>query len=339
MFYKNPKGDDVVTDQVQLAQARAGADKTCPSCGQDNAAGAINCRACGGPMNEAISRPVLDQRLDEIPTGGTPIEPPPAINPSLVADLRPEYLRPTEFSSNPMGDLSEVFRAAGPWLLGGAVVVLLVIFGYFWFRTQDVPVTVSGFAWSRTVTIEEFKTITESGWSKPADARNVTTEQKVSGSHQEQDGTETYTYQQPHEVPDGEYKCGERDLGNGYSEDIMCPKTRTEYTTETGTRPKYKTVQDYSTWYTYQVDRWVFSRSVSSGVNDHNPYDPSYSLGGNERASGGTESYSVSFITKDEKKTYQMNLNYSQWAEMHIGQNFSGKVNSFGVLIAIETPK
>lgn len=333
-FYKNALENDVVTDPDLLAQAHAGPDKTCLNCRQDNGGQEKFCGHCGAPMDEATPRPVVVQRLEEIPTSGDELVRPTAFN----YEPRQTTYYPTQPASAGF-DPPELLERFGPWALGLLLAAIVVVFGYFWLKTEDVPVKVSGFWWSRSISVEKFTTITEEGWSHPGDAKNIRSERRQNGSHKEQDGTETYTYQQPHQTLVGEEKCGEKDLGNGFAEDIMCPKYETTYTTETGTRPKYKDVPDYALWYTYEVDRWVFSRTASSSGNDHNAHDPALSLGSSERAAGKSESsYSASFSTKDGK-TFQMPMSYGQWAGLTMGQSFNGKVNSFGVLIAIEPPK
>jgi len=335
VFYKNVQEDDVVTDPALLALAGAGADKTCPACRQDNGGQATFCGHCGSPMNGATPRPVQVQRPEDIPTSGEP----PMVRPEPAYSEPPEpiYPRSTRFPQHPWENLPGL-ATIWPWLLVGGIIVLGVILGIFWFKTSTVPVTVSGFSWSRTISFEEYRTITEEGWSYPSDARNIRSERRISGYHQEPDGYETVQVPYQEKVGEREYKCGERDLGNGYSEDVYCTDDIYETRYKDEQRQKYKDVPDYADWYTYEVDRWVPGRSVAASANDHNPYDPSYSLGSKERVSGRSETY-VAYFTAEDGKTYQLGLDYNTWAEMHLNQLFNGKVNAFDVLIAIEPPE
>ena len=57
--------------------------------------------------------------------------------------------------------------------------------------------------------------------------------------------------------------------------------------------PIYWYVDDYDYYYTYDVDKWVFDRNIITQANDKTPYEPSYTLGDEERVSSSEVTYRI----------------------------------------------
>lgn len=337
--------NDVVTDPTQLSDALAGEDWHCPSCGAANRGDAANCTKCGvnrfEPKEPKLPQEWLDRQAedDKLYSRGELVvektyEPPPIKFPKVF--------------------LSD---AQLKWVTGIALVLMLIPLGLYIFQTHEIPVTVTGFSWSRSIVIEAYRTVTEEGWSIPFGGRQVRSTQRISSyvSVLDHYDTEYYyesvldhydTRQEGHQVQSGEYVCGERDLGNGYSEDVMCPSYTTEY--ETVSEPVYRQEQRsrqvpvyrqdpiYSTWYTYDIEKWVTDRIPSSGADNHSPSWPEYSLAANERAGLAGENYVVHLYASKTKKNYNASIGLDQWKSFEEGQKLTAVVNTLGFVVRIK---
>jgi hypothetical protein len=150
-----------VTDEAQLARARAGADWLCNFCGNSNPPERGHCLDCGAERGTAPSRPVREVPLMALPPT------PPA---SVAAPRR--------------------FRA-----VAAVVLLLLVAFvaaaAWFGLRRTEETLTVGGFEWERRVAVEAWRTVREQAWEGglPAGARVVSRRQEVHHSERDQVGT------------------------------------------------------------------------------------------------------------------------------------------------------
>ena len=192
-------------------------------------------------------------------------------------------------------------------VIGAAALVVLMIIGavmgvvravHYYTATTEGVVTVSELHWERTVEVEEYKTLTNSDWTHPADARVQDSENRIRTYRTVHDGwhTETYTdYETRYKTenytdietryrPETYSDTCSRTVSNGNgsfkTDYYSCPKTRqVPYTVsvqKTRQVPyqvpvqKSRQVEDthqepvWDTWYTYQVDRWVTDRWVTA---------------------------------------------------------------------------
>lgn len=337
VFYKNTEEDDVVTDPALLALANDGPDRKCPHCQQDNGGSAKFCGFCGGVMDGSPARKVVVQKLNEIPTSGD-IIPTKSRDEEATSSYTPNpRLRPT--SAKSFATLHQEGFNWSSWIVPGAVVLVviaLITFFAIWFQTRTVEIVPTGFSWSRSIEIQIFKEITESGWTTPTDARNTRSVKKFHHNDRVEDGTEPYDVVTSKQVADGTEKCGETDLGNGFSKDVYCPKYKTVTETKTEYRTKYKDVPVEKDWYTYEVDRWVFSRSIDTSGADQKPLWGTFVLGPKERESGRTERYTASFGSPDGKIDYKsLDLDQSIWSTLRLKQKIKAQVNPFNVLLRL----
>lgn len=222
--------------------------------------------------------------------------------------------------------------------------------------------TVAGFSWERTITVEQLRTLTETGWGIPADGRLITETQAFHHNesvldHYEtrqrqvcetvREGTETEEYQDCKQVQTGteSYVCGYRDLGNGNFEEIWCerpiyeqkcapatrlvPKYVKKCHDETYQHPIYRQEPRYATRYTYKIDRWVVSRTLHAAGEDHNATWPALDLAANERETGRTESYTVVF--RDERGgSYRYKCGLEEWSSFSEGASLKINVEEDG---------
>jgi hypothetical protein len=344
-----PEGEPAVTDAKFLAQAKAGPDWTCSHCGQDNQGTSAFCGSCGAGKDGSPSRKTKAYGLGDIPrTGETESE-------EDAKEETQDFI--SAFSPPQRSGIS--FKKLKIPLAIGLGTVLLAFLGFLLFHTRGVPMGVSGFTWERTVTIEEYRTVVEEGWSIPAEGRYVSERQDIHHYDQVAVGTHEEPYQDCHEEVSGShqecgqeitgyssYVCGSSDMGNGYFQDEYCDRPEystvcdsvTDYSTVCDTL--YRTVTDYedvpvfATRYTYEIERWMFGRIETSGGTDHGPFWPSFSLKSNEREGGKTENYQVLFVD-DEGKLYSYEVDLARWLTFEVGQKCLGHVNTLGVLIEV----
>ncbi len=163
------------------------------------------------------------------------------------------------------------------------------------------PAVVVDKEWRRSLWMERHDTVEEAYWTLPESAVVVRKEKQVHHTERVQTGYRESTRSVPTTttVQDGydeveapvtervqtgsaSYTCGQRDLGNGYFEDVTCSRpvyesrtaTRTErrarerevtsYETVTDRVPVYEDRPVYADWYVYRVPRWHISDSVVS---------------------------------------------------------------------------
>lgn len=213
-----------------------------------------------------------------------------------------------------------------------AVVVVLGGLGFLTFHTTSYSSQVTGFSWQRNINIEEYQVFHESNWdSSPSGAYNVTSSYLF---YEKQPIYETKTRQVY--VPSSYTTY--TDLGNGavVSNTVDTSHYETEYYQElTGYRDIYKW------YYTYDINRWSYTRSVVTKEEDHNPYWGDYSLRynglttiGAERVGSTSEMYLVFFQVKLDKetKTFSLSTNQNDWNEYVIGNSYTLKVNHFGAI-------
>ena len=191
--------------------------------------------------------------------------------------------------------------------IGAAAMVALIVVGAIvgivhtvrdYTATTAGTVTVAELHWERGVEVEELKTLNESGWSAPSDARILGTENRIQSHRVVHDGwrtesytdtetryrTETYMGTETHyRSVSYTYACTDTaSNGNGTYRTVTktCTGTRSEpyavskqmtrqvpYTVQVPkTRQIEITHQEpiFGTWFTYQVDRWETDRWVTA---------------------------------------------------------------------------
>lgn len=400
-----PKGEPPVSQPDLLRDANAGPDWICANCAASNAGYRVACSQCGAlKPSDAHTQKVTDYNLQDVPRDGDrgPQEEKEwtctncgAHNPesrSVCSNcgVRRGESGSQKYNRESYGQPQKPRRVKEPeeprkilpsvqlpedrtWLyIGGAVAGILLFLCAIWFffiRTVDTPLTITGFHWERSVNVQVFKTVTEEDWSIPVGGRETSHRSEIhhydsvldhydtkyrTVCEQVSDGYDTESYEDCRSVATGSesYVCGERDLGNGYFEDIEC--SRTVYETQCDTRyrqvPKYRqdcrqeSYQDpvyrqeprYATKYTYEIEKWVYSRTPGINGDNHDPVWPNFTLEENEREAGRTERYVVFFI--DEKvKEYSYEMGFDQWSQYELGQKVMAEINTIGQISKIKS--
>jgi hypothetical protein len=178
--------------------------------------------------------------------------------------------------------------------------------------------------WTRTVQVERLGPVEETGTALPEGARLIQSWREVVRHEDVLDHYETRTRQVSERVQVGtrEYVCGQRDMGNGYFEDITCtePEYDTEYRTETYQEPVYRREPVYGTMYRYRVDRWSPDTLLKEGgARDEPPAWPAVRLREKQREGARTEEYVV--LARDTAGTlHTVHMPLEEYRAQRIGQ-------------------
>ncbi len=308
----NPGGPEV-TDLEKLKEARSGPEWNCEHCGKANSPLEEVCEYCGAAKGTSPQRKKRWGKTQ-------PDTPPPQTESSVVThsvDFKPLLL-----------------------LFGGvtALAILIAALYFFVFQTKEHNAIVVGHTWERSIPLEELHTYQEEGWSLPAGARLLSTQERANGSREYQIGTRTDYEDVPVEVQVGEEPCGEpRDLGNGNFEQDYCPVFETEYERRPVDVPIYATEVIYATYYFYEVDRWEVVHTFRSSGTDTSPYWPDAPTRYDQRTGQPSQRLEIIFSAEGNKKyTYQAKDEH-EWKSFTQGQEVVLKVNRLGLIMDIES--
>lgn len=307
-------------------------DWLCPYCNSLNSDTDTVCKGCGASKSESEAD-YFDLQSNELP-----------------ADWAERKQKNTEISDSHDSNSDALKTNVKKWFtkdnvlkiaFSSIVVVLLSVICIFLFNCHEEEMTVTAFSWKRSIEIEELVTVNESGWSLPYNARLISTSTEFKEYTQVLDHYETKNRQVAKQRIVGyeTYVSGYRDLGNGMFEEITAQKPiyETYYDTETYQDPVYRQEPVYATKYYYELDKWIYSRSVNTGGTDKDPIWGDYQLCEKERVGTEKEIYMVYLISED-KESYTYNISYSDWDELSAGDTVIAKVNLLGTVMSVKFP-
>jgi hypothetical protein len=395
-----------ITDAAQLREAKAGPDWICEHCGASTRATETDCGGCGAPRGSSLAQPVIDYPLSEVPRSGD-VPRPAAVPPRFSADDAPRALTggAKKAPKAPREPLTRRQSCLGCGCLSALVVgAIFLLFTFFQACTDRLPVggedldpaKVAGKRWERAFDVEQQRLVQGSGWDLPAGAEVVRSRRRLRGTGQEiaryesvtrrvqrsrqvPDGTRTATRQVPdsrtrtrqvtERVRTGErtYVCGQRDLGNGYFEDIECsdpiyenqtrteeyeePTTRTEtyeettyrteyyWENETTREPVYRRVQVYDTFYDYRVAAWDSVETRQARGETAAPAWPDTTLRPGQRIVRRRDEYWMTFLRADgtrfgSRVPLDVWLRWQLWEPIALRPETGDDVRDFGILPA-----
>lgn len=315
-----PKDAQAVTDESLLRQTKKGPDWVCAFCDSSNEADETACVYCGAGR-EATS---AQQQVKEYAVGSAPTSGDNTFEDAPVAAEPQQASRPR-------------------WLPVAGVLALLVLLacicgGILLSRSSEAEVTAVQFDWQRTIEVEAVRTVVEEDWDVPAGGRTLSQQEEIREYDRVLIGYETLEREVSEQVQVGErtYVCGQRDLGNGFFEDIECtdPVYETQYRTESYDEPIYESVPVYGTKYTYEIDRWLTVRTEQAGANDRSPLWPNTNLGEGEREGDRTEMYQITF-QDGEGTRHTLDYTEAEWQTFEQGTTYQLKFNAFGEPVEI----
>ncbi|MBW3570843.1 MAG: hypothetical protein KY467_07040 [Gemmatimonadetes bacterium] len=217
------------------------------------------------------------------------------------------------------------------------------------------PASVESKRWERVAVVEQRRIEEGEGWELPDSAEVLRRERRFHHTGQEVVGQRTATRQVPRteRVADGtdtrsrtveervrtgtrEYVCGQRDLGNGYFEDVECrePVYETRTRTETWEEPRYREVTRhetvteqvavtrpvpvYRTYYTWRAPRWDAVDTLRASGDTTRPAWPNAQLAQNQRWGARTGRYTV--VVRQGAMRMTLHTDLGQWAGLRPGQ-------------------
>ena len=243
---------------------------------------------------------------------------------------------PWEKNESFFDKVRKFFQNKWKFFLIGVLALTFVIGTIFLLSPKTKEVTITSFEWERAISIERYQTVDESNWNLPSGGRLKYTREEIYEYENVFDHYETKsrTVTKQRLVGYEEYVVGYRDLGNGYSEEIT--NKRPVYETYTDTEyyeePVYKKVPIYKTKYYYEIDKWLYDRSLRTSGKDKEPYwEETNSLTSKERESGRTEKYYIiGFDGNNNEKKEKISLPLETWNKLNIDQTVKLKVSILG---------
>ena len=219
--------------------------------------------------------------------------------------------------------------------LVSVIVIIAIILGLYWiFSPKTQEITIDEIHWDRSIEIERFQTVNENGWTLPQGARVQKTRNEIYTYKQVLDHYEDKTRQVAKKRISGyeEKVVGYRDLGNGYFEEITErePVYETYYEIEHYQEPVYRSEPVYKIKYYYEIDKWLYDRTLTSAEFDKSPYWADVSgLGSNEREGKRKENYYIRG-TNSKGKSKEISIAYSEWIDLNVGDKVKVNVSIFG---------
>ncbi|GAB4267257.1 MAG: hypothetical protein Kow0029_01650 [Candidatus Rifleibacteriota bacterium] len=318
-----------ITDEEELAKAKAGPDWICRFCGNTSPAGARKCTGCGSDREDGKKRAVNEEPVEdnEAKSPATPI------------------------------------KTAKPMPLGcqvGCGVIALIFLVLMALSCQQKPgkLEITGNFWKRTVEREQLTTVREKAWKNevPANARKISSSREIRNYKLIPDGYEMVdeTYTQKVKVGEKKVKAGKVNLGNGrfkikYK---MVPEYREEKKTRRVKKEKFKKEPIFDEKVTYEIDRWKpIDRVEASGTEDEpkwpetNATDRSPPQVGDIRAGKRTEEYWVKAKRLSDGKEFEIRqlkshpLTYDQFMKLRKGTQWDAVFSGLGALTEIKFDK
>jgi predicted nucleic acid-binding Zn ribbon protein len=312
--------EKLITDEAEIARAKAGPDVHCPYCGARNPGDAEFCGGCGGNLAEAEARQsgrVVGAHRDgpapevNCPACGTANPASAQVCSQCGASL---IARPTE-TPKPQPAARTVSAKKGLPILGliGGVIVcaalaLLVFFVFI--RTEELTGEVRAISWTRTIPILALGPVEYQDWRDeiPSDAEMGTCK-------------EEYRYTQDEPAPNSVEVCGTPytvDTGSGHGEVVQdC---------------EYQVYDDYCT---YTVLDWTVFKEETLTGSDLNPRWPEVNLQADQKEGEREENYEVVFHS--DGKSYEYTLtDASEFSQFTMGSQWILNVNALDAVISVE---
>ena len=209
------------------------------------------------------------------------------------------------------------------------LILIAVVVGAFMYmngNTTKGDLLVTDIAWSRAIPVEDYQEYREEGWAIPQGGTEISSSSKLHHYDQVLDHYEDVEVERSRQVLDGyETYYTYSDRGNGSFEQVehQRPVYRTEYYTETESRPVYVSVPRYATWYVYSIWRWKEARTARAAGTDHEAAWPELNLAENERE-GSPRSEEYTFTVESEKEGKSTwALAEADWRNIQVGDKIN----------------
>lgn len=315
--YQQAAQEEIITDEAKIAEAQAGPDIHCGYCGTANPATRKTCKQCGADLAEGKARAsgqVLGALRKE--------EAPPVACPACGASNPATALKCSQ-CGNPLRQAAPLPAPTAqpigmgrmlPFIIGGIVllVVLAIVFIAMGSRKSQVIGEVSDVKWRRVIALEALVPVTLQAWADEIPA----------GAQVGRCWEEVYKVQDD-PAPGAREVCGTPyvvDKGSGYGE--VQQDCRYEILAD---RCEYRTMA------------WRPIAPIVLEGSDLSPAWPQATLGENQRATGQSEEFLVTFNVDGKMYTYRP-ARQEDFVQYSPGSQWRLVVNAFGD-VSVEGPR
>ena len=204
---------------------------------------------------------------------------------------------------------------------------------YFFFRTVERPLEVAGHSWQRTVEVELEREVEEEAWAVPPGGRQTGVYQAIHHYDKVFSHNETRTRSVQVQTGTRTYKCGTRDLGNGYFQDEMCTEPVYSTRQESYQEPVYHDVPRYQAKYRYRIWRWGKERELTAqghGLERVHWPDTAAATAGPRRRAGARRERYVLHLEGAKGQRHQAELPEARWRSLRVGQEVRARFSSTG---------
>ena len=328
---KNIK-DNYVSDE-NAKKLNKNPDWLCSYCQSYNSANYDTCTCCGASKIESDKNYFDIQKTKEINNDSKTSTTMSFGNESFDTEHDTKKNTSPKLKSNFLSFVSSsIFKS----IILGLVIVLFTTGIIALVKPKEVTMSVTEVSWNRTIDVEKYQTVEESNWSLPQNARLLYSTKELHHYDTVLDHYETKSRKVSKERITG-YNTyyTYNDLGNGYFEEEKHsePIYETYYETEYYEEPVYREDPVYQTKYYYEIDKWLYERSVKTSGKDKSPYWGNLNLASDERESSKSQRYQITGIVNDKKKTYL--ISFDDWNKIDVGKDVKLKV-SFDLAELIE---
>jgi membrane protease subunit (stomatin/prohibitin family) len=308
--FELPSEQKLVTDEVSINAAKAGADIHCGFCGTRNPATAETCSQCGSDLKEGKAR-AAGQVMQAPPPQPKTVKcdncgiENPGSN-AVCSNCGSPLPKPAAQVIAPQAAVGT--QAAKPiaqkktnWLLIGGILAVLaiccIVLGALFLPSKAVEATVVDVYWQTSIPVQEIRPVDYSNerGGPPSDAYNV------SCRDESRDVCEQKTI----------------DKGNGYSEVVEECHTETEQ------------------YCSYTVDEWKTIQTYTLDGNNLQPIYDAPGVSSGQRLGEQSENLTVTFSTANGEATYSP-ATISEFRQFTIGSTWTLKMNAIGAVVGVE---
>ena len=302
---------EIVKDESIIRQAKAGADWVCSYCNSHNKVNETHCHTCGNDKSVKDGDKSLEQKINY--TDGRNENSKNASQNSKI-----------NISKLPKVQISKKMKVGCLGTIGFLVLLFISLF-----FTSEIEVQVSSFEWKRSLKVEKYIEVVEENWQIPQGGKQISSFEAVHHYNKIPDGTETKTRTVSVQTGSERVVVGQKDLGNGYFEDVY--EDRPIYTEkeETYEETKYREEPVYKTKYKYSIFRWKDAGTFATKGKDKKPYwsEKFDSTNVNTRIKSKKASYFV--IINEGKETHKEEISFEKWQKTTIGDKLKAKKSRF----------
>ena len=304
----------LLTDEGEIARAKAGPDTHCPYCRARNPGDAAFCSACGGSLVSGEARAsgdVLgahrkDKQLDIQCSACGTLNP---ANAHTCAGCGASLAKP-----KPAPKVDKKSKKRTPIALAVVIGALCLIAGIVWVmlsqRTEEHIGAVQDVVWMRTMSIKALVEIEDEGW-----LNEIPSDSEIGSCTDELRDTVAEPVIDSIEVCGTPYTI---DTGTGYGEVVQdC-----EY-------------EVYSDWCTFTIIDWGVVDSITLTGTDLKPIWPETQLTEGQQYGDGEERYEITLTTADDSYTYTID-DPVEFIQFQTGTSWILNVNSLGQLVSVE---